>query len=66
MVAWTSSSGIPVQPYRTDVVAEAMAVRRRWRWRWRGERGGGWRLCGGLHGSLPGQGPAAFYGADHP
>ena len=29
MVAWTSSSGIPVQAYRTDMVAEALAVRRR-------------------------------------
>ena len=26
MLAWTSSSGISVQAYRTDVVAEALAV----------------------------------------
>ena len=31
----------------------------------RGGGGGGWRLRGGLHGSLLGQGSAAFCGADH-
>ena len=40
MVAWTSSSGIPVQAYRTVTVAEALAERRR-RWRRQGRSGSG-------------------------
>ena len=55
MVAWTSSSGIPVQALRTDMVAGALAVRRR-RWRrqgaelFNGRSGAGVFLeCSGTH-----------------
>ena len=47
MVAWTSSSGISVQAYRTVMVAEALAVRRRW-WRRQGRDGGGARRAAAL------------------
>ena len=66
MLAWTSSSGIPVQAYHTDMVAEAggeaAAVAAA------GEGGRAqeaWRLRGTPHGCMPEQGPAAFCGADH-
>ena len=61
MVAWTSSSGITVQAYRTDMVAEALAVRRWRRRRWRGWGG----VPGeGLQGLLSGQGSTALRGPD--
>ena len=50
MVAWASSAGIPVQAHRTDMVAEAVAARRRQGaelFNGRGGAGrGGWRLPG--------------------